>query len=71
MKRFYVITNRQKDPKLAVTGMLCDFLKSRGKECVLESEGRQNLVYKHAISTVIPSRYISILDKECEEGQDD
>lgn len=39
MNRFYVITNRQKDPKLAVTGMLCDFLKSRGKECVLESEG--------------------------------
>jgi len=29
---------------------------------VLENEGRLNLVYKHAISTVIPSKYISIFE---------
>ena len=29
---------------------------------ILDCEGRQNLVYKHAISTIIPSRPISILE---------
>lgn len=27
---------------------------------VLESEGKQNLVYKHAISTIVPSRNIDL-----------
>lgn len=31
---------------------------------VLESDGRQNLVYKHAISTIIPSRAVNIFDLE-------
>lgn len=34
---------------------------------ILESEGKQNLVYKHAISTVVPLRPVSILDIEKEE----
>ncbi len=29
---------------------------------ILDCEGKQNLVYKHAISTIIPSRSIPILD---------
>ncbi len=29
---------------------------------ILDSEGRQNLVYKHAISTISPAKPISILD---------
>lgn len=29
---------------------------------ILESEGRQNLVYKHAISTVVPARPVDILN---------
>ena len=35
------------------------------------AKGRQNLVYKHAISTIIPAKVISILDQECEENNDD
>ena len=31
---------------------------------LLDVEGRQNLVYKHAISTVIPSENISLSDTE-------
>lgn len=31
---------------------------------ILDCEGKQNLVYKHAISTIIPSRPISILGSE-------
>lgn len=34
---------------------------------ILESDGKQQLVYKHAISTIIPQRPISILNGE-EEG---
>ena len=29
---------------------------------VLDSDGRQNLIYKHAISTITPLRPISLLD---------
>lgn len=29
---------------------------------ILDCDGRQNLVYKHAISTIIPTKPISILD---------
>lgn len=31
---------------------------------ILESEGKQELVFKHAISTIIPAKSISILDSE-------
>ena len=29
---------------------------------ILETDGKQQLVYKHAISTIVPARQISILD---------
>lgn len=31
---------------------------------ILESEGKQELVFKHAISTIVPAKPISILDSE-------
>ena len=31
---------------------------------ILESEGKQELVFKHAISTISPAKSISILDSE-------
>lgn len=31
---------------------------------LLESDGKQNLVYKHAVSTVIPSRIINMADAQ-------
>ncbi|HCC00709.1 MAG TPA: RNA chaperone Hfq [Ruminococcaceae bacterium] len=34
---------------------------------ILESDGKQDLVYKHAISTVIPVRPVSILDASTKE----
>ncbi len=39
MNRFYMITNKDKDPKLSVTEKIRDFLESRGRECVLCGEG--------------------------------
>ncbi len=37
---------------------------------ILDCDGRQNLVYKHAISTVTPSRHIRTLEIEEVEQQD-
>ena len=37
---------------------------------VLDSDGKQNLVYKHAVSTIVPSRHISMseaMEKASEE----
>ena len=34
---------------------------------ILESEGRQQLVYKHAISTIAPMQNIDLSDAEAEE----
>ena len=34
---------------------------------VLETEGRQQLIYKHAISTIAPSRNVDLAEEE-EEG---
>lgn len=36
----------------------------------LESEGRQQLVYKHAISTIIPTKPISIYEKDLSEDEE-
>ena len=35
-----------------------------GFTVILDCEGKQYLVYKHAISTIIPAKQISILDSE-------
>ncbi|NLV76642.1 MAG: RNA chaperone Hfq [Tissierellia bacterium] len=34
---------------------------------ILETEGKQQLIYKHAISTIIPSQYIDLSNKSIEE----
>lgn len=34
---------------------------------ILDTDGKQSLIYKHAISTITPFKYISILDNE-EQG---
>lgn len=34
---------------------------------IFDSQGQQQLVYKHAISTIAPSRPVSILDSETTE----
>ena len=38
MKRFYIITNRQKDPELAVTNKIRAMLEGKGVSCTLASE---------------------------------
>ncbi len=36
---------------------------------LVDTDGRQNIVYKHAISTIIPSKYIQIAD--CDDDNDE
>ena len=31
---------------------------------VLEAEGKQQMIYKHAISTIIPSKEVDLMDEE-------
>ena len=35
MERFYLITNRAKDPDLTVTDQIRQYLEERGKTCLL------------------------------------
>ncbi|MBR3869897.1 MAG: RNA chaperone Hfq [Clostridia bacterium] len=37
---------------------------------VLESNGVQNVIYKHAVSTVIPSRSINLLGGELQQSEE-
>ena len=68
-----VFLNQARKEKIQVTTYLTNGFQFRGIVkgfdnyiVILENEGRQNLVYKHAISTIIPSKTISILEKEFE-----
>lgn len=70
-----VILNQARKEKIQVIIYLTNGFQFRGVvkgfdnfTVFLESEGRQNLVYKHAISTIIPSKPINIFDKESEES---
>ncbi len=63
-----VFLNQARKEKIAVTIYLTNGFQFRGVvrgfdnfTVVLDCDGKQNLVYKHAISTVIPSKSISIL----------
>ncbi|NLC78216.1 MAG: RNA chaperone Hfq [Ruminococcaceae bacterium] len=73
-----VFLNQARKEKIPVTIYLTNGFQFRGTvkgfdnyTVVLDSEGRQNLVYKHAISTITPAKFISILDQECEKGEDE
>ena len=66
-----VFLNQARKEKIPVTIFLTNGFQFRGIVkgfdsyiVILDCDGRQNLVYKHAMSTVVPSRPISILDAE-------
>ena len=65
---------RARRDKLPVTMFLMNGFQMRGTiggfdsfTVVLNSDGKQNLIYKHAISTVCPVRPLDISDWEEEE----
>ena len=72
-----VVLNQARKEKIQVIIYLTNGFQFRGVvrgfdnfTVLLDSEGRQNLVYKHAISTVTPSRPISVFEKDTEEEND-
>ena len=67
-----VFLNQARKEKVPVTMYLTNGIV-RGFDSftvILDCDGRQNLVYKHAISTVTPSRHIRTLEIEEAEQQD-
>ena len=64
-----VFLNQARREKITVTIYLTNGFQFKGIVkgfdsyiVILDCEGRQNLVYKHAISTIIQTKSISILD---------
>lgn len=64
-----VFLNQARKDKISVTIFLMNGYQFKGYVkgfdsyiVVLDCEGKQNVVYKHAISTIAPSRPINILD---------
>ena len=64
-----VILNQIRKDKIASTFILMNGYQFKGVVkgfdsyvVILDCEGKQQLVYKHAISTIVPARAISILD---------
>ena len=64
-----VFLNQARREKITVTIYLTNGFQFKGVvrgfdsfTVILDCEGRQNMVYKHAISTIIPSKTISILE---------
>ena len=66
-----IFLNQARKEKIPVTIFLTNGFQFKGTvkgfdnfTVILDCENKQNLVYKHAISTIIPLRTISILDSE-------
>ena len=76
MKLQDVFLNQARREKIAVTIFLTNGFQFKGTVkgfdsyvVILDSDGKQNLVYKHAISTIIPVKTISILESADREEE--
>lgn len=64
-----VFLNQARKEKIPVTVFLVNGFQLKGLirgfdefTVILDCDGKQNLVYKHAISTVCPARAVNLLD---------
>ena len=69
-----IFLTRARKESIPVTLFLVNGFQLRGIitgfDCfvvVLESEGKQQVIYKHAISTIVPLRSIPLADETAEE----
>ena len=69
-----IFLNQARKEKIVVTVFLTNGYQFKGivkgfdsYVVIMDCDGKQNLVCKHAISTVVPTRAISILDTEKED----
>lgn len=70
-----VFLNQVRKEKQAITIFLLSGFQIRGLvtgfdnyTVVLDCEGKQELIYKHAISTIIPSHPVNFIAAEKEQG---
>lgn len=72
-----IFLNQARIDKITVTIFLTNGFQFKGMvrgfdnyTIVLDCDGKQQLVYKHAVSTIIPARQIAILDAAMKEHHD-
>lgn len=72
-----VFLNQARKDKIAVTVFLMNGFQFKGMvkgfdsyTVILDCDGKQNVVYKHAISTIVPSKPINLLDADCKNDLD-
>ncbi len=63
--------NKARKERLSVTMFLMNGFQLRGTitgfdsfVVILDSEGKQQMIYKHAISTIVPARPVSLAEEE-------
>ena len=73
-----VFLNQVRKEKQAITIFLLSGFQIKGLvtgfdnyTVVLDSDGKQELIYKHAISTIIPSRAVNFIAAEKEQNEID
>lgn len=71
-----VFLNQARKDRIAVTIFLVNGFQFKGMVkgfdsyiVILDCDGKQNVVYKHAISTIVPSRSVNILDGNSSDVQ--
>ena len=69
-----IFLNQARKEKIPITVFLTNGFQFKGMvrgfdeyTVIVDSDGKQELIYKHAISTIIPSRPVSILDSDRED----
>ena len=65
--------NRARKDRLQITMFLMNGFQLRGTVTgfdsfvvILDSDGKQQMIYKHAISTIVPAKQISLAEEEAE-----
>ncbi len=66
-----IFLNKARKERLSVTMFLMNGFQLRGIVTgfdsfvvILDSEGKQQMIYKHAISTIVPAKPVSLADGE-------
>ncbi len=72
-----IFLNHARKEKIPITLFLTNGFQFKGMvrgfdgyTVIVDSDGKQELIYKHAISTIIPAKPISILDSENSDMDD-
>lgn len=71
-----VFLNQARKEKISVTVFLTNGYQFKGLvkgfdnfTVILDCDGKQNLVYKHAMSTIVPAKHISILESSEQQSE--